>query len=166
MRAQPRCSVSPWPRATPSLSSVWTPRTSCSSQGPKVGAPCTGQVGLGSPLGPSLLTAMSPTSGLGSGLPIPGVPGHASPRSRPWGLRAALPSRVLRLLEASQVPQPVCLSQHLHPGSSVISAAGSHRVPMTGPRQNQRNGTSRKNSSEETCQQMSTCPHVHGDVDT
>lgn len=37
MPAQPRCSVSQWPRATASPSSAWTPLMSCSSQGLKVG---------------------------------------------------------------------------------------------------------------------------------
>lgn len=33
---RPHCSVSPWPRATPSLSSAWMPPMSCFSRGPKV----------------------------------------------------------------------------------------------------------------------------------
>lgn len=44
-RGRPRCSACPWPRAIPSPSSAWMPRTSCSSLGPKVRRAQTHQVG-------------------------------------------------------------------------------------------------------------------------
>lgn len=42
---RPHCSVSPWLRATPSLSSVWMPPTSCFSLDPKVCGDLRGQRG-------------------------------------------------------------------------------------------------------------------------
>lgn len=77
---RPRCSASPWPRATPSPSSAWTPRMSCSSRDPKVGGP-SGQVGPASapiPPRPEGVTertqrprTLGPVSGLRPGLKLP-----------------------------------------------------------------------------------------------
>lgn len=81
---RPRCSASPWLRATPSLCSVWTPRMSCSSRAPKVGGTQAGPVGSGSPscLLPPPETAakeMRTCSCRGSGLPHPRPPLLAGP---------------------------------------------------------------------------------------
>ena len=135
VRGQPHCSASPWPRATPSPSSAWTPRMSCCSPDPKVSRTQTGLVGLGlTPIPASFArvgckdenTEPPGVEDVGSACSLPclmalalaqgslaWVPLTQSPLiGHPSGsIQHFLPKLPRKFQEASQVPHPVSSSQ-------------------------------------------------------
>lgn len=66
---RPHCSVSPWPRATPSLSSAWMPPMSCFSRAPKVRGDLRGQWGY--VLSPTTTRSFSRPGCEGSSVQLP-----------------------------------------------------------------------------------------------